>query len=491
MAARMARVQFGVFEVDEAAGELRRQGRRVHLAPQPFRMLELLISRPGIIVTRDELQHHLWNDGTFVEFDRSLNFCVAELRAALNDAARSPRFVETIPKRGYRFIAEVRRAEIGPAAVPAAREPAVPARWLRTFGWAAVVPLLIVQEPFRIAAHTRSTALPESLAAFEQAMHSSEAGGSEGRRRAIASLRLATRLDPRFAEAQYALADSYVRLAVDRDLPMDAAIHEAREAVERAVALEEAAESRAVLGTIRLIADWDWSGARREFARAIALEPGWDSAQVSYANVLSGLGDDAGAIAAIDRAEALSPNCDLILFDAGRIYSRAGRYDDAADKFARAIAFGPPHHLTAPAWKQSVGLRLLANALARTDWNAAHREAIAIVAESGAAPELQRAFAARPPRQAVEGFLRRSLAMLTAPEERRHVPPTRVAALHAMLGDADAAMAALEQAAREKDPDLVYVLRDPEFDILRALPRFLALDARVRRLPSRRGAGAS
>src|SRR5262245_55525068 len=87
----LATVRFGVFELDEAASELRRQGRRVHLAPKPLKALALLTRRAGEVVTRDELRDHLWEHGTFVEFDRALNFAIAEVRAALRDDARSPR----------------------------------------------------------------------------------------------------------------------------------------------------------------------------------------------------------------------------------------------------------------------------------------------------------------------------------------------------------------------------------------------------------------
>jgi DNA-binding winged helix-turn-helix (wHTH) protein/tetratricopeptide (TPR) repeat protein len=465
----MAVTRFGLFELDDEAGELRRQGRRVHLAAQPLKVLALLSSRAGSIVTRDELRRHIWSDGTFVEFDRSLNFCIAEVRAALGDDARSPRFIETVPKRGYRFLANVDE--------PVRRTSPRPMwRW----AWAAVIPLLVMQQPFRTTAHTRATANHQALEAFERATQNARGGDTAGRRRSIAALRIATRLDPRFAEAHYALADLYLRLAVDRELPMGAAIAEARAAAERAVALEDVAESRQVLGTIRLIADWDWPGARREFSRAVALEPRSDAAFVSYARVLSASGDDQGAIAAIDRAETLSPNCDLILFDAGKIYARARRFDEAADKFAGAIAFGPPRNQSASEWNRSVTLRLLAIALARHDWKTAHGHASAIVAESGATAEAQTRFAALDPREAVTALLRRSLEMLTTPEQRHRVAPTRVATLQALLGDHDAALASLERAAEEKDPDLVFALGDSEFDELRPLPRFRAIDARVR-----------
>jgi DNA-binding winged helix-turn-helix (wHTH) protein/TolB-like protein len=101
------RARFGVFEFDPATGELRRDGVPVKLQPQPARVLAILASRPGEVVSRDELRQLVWADGTFVDFERGLNFCVAQIRSALGDSAESPRFVETLPRRGYRFIAPV------------------------------------------------------------------------------------------------------------------------------------------------------------------------------------------------------------------------------------------------------------------------------------------------------------------------------------------------------------------------------------------------
>jgi DNA-binding winged helix-turn-helix (wHTH) protein/TolB-like protein len=104
---------FGTFEFDNATGELWRDGRRVRLQRQPSRLLELLTGRPGEVVTREEIRQALWGDDTHVDFERSLNFCVAKLRSALRDNAASPRFIETLPTRGYRFIAPVSRAAEG------------------------------------------------------------------------------------------------------------------------------------------------------------------------------------------------------------------------------------------------------------------------------------------------------------------------------------------------------------------------------------------
>jgi len=100
-------VRFGVFEVDLKASELRRHGLRLKLPEQPFQVLAILLEKPGEVITRDELRKRLWQSDTFVDFDHGLNNAVMRLREVLSDSSENPRFVETIPRRGYRFIAHV------------------------------------------------------------------------------------------------------------------------------------------------------------------------------------------------------------------------------------------------------------------------------------------------------------------------------------------------------------------------------------------------
>ena len=107
-------VCFGSFEVDLGSRELRRQGLKISLQDQPFRLLALLLERAGEVVTREELRDKLWPADTFVDFDHSLNTAVRKLREALGDSAETPRYVETLARRGYRFVAPV--AEPGPTA---------------------------------------------------------------------------------------------------------------------------------------------------------------------------------------------------------------------------------------------------------------------------------------------------------------------------------------------------------------------------------------
>ena len=141
--------RFGLFEFDAGAGELRKDGRPVPLEPQPARVLATLLARPGELVNHEDLKQATWGPGTFVDFERGLAYCLSQVRGALGDSARNPRFVETVPRRGYRFIAPVHSPEAPAAATPTPASPppdAVPApgrpsRRFRPAVWAVAVAL--------------------------------------------------------------------------------------------------------------------------------------------------------------------------------------------------------------------------------------------------------------------------------------------------------------------------------------------------------------
>ena len=103
------RYRFGAFEADAATGELRRQGVRIKLNAQPFQVLLMLLERPGDLLTREEISRRLWPDGTFVDYEHGVNSAVNRIREALGDTASHPRFLETLTRRGYRFVAPVER----------------------------------------------------------------------------------------------------------------------------------------------------------------------------------------------------------------------------------------------------------------------------------------------------------------------------------------------------------------------------------------------
>jgi cholera toxin transcriptional activator len=123
---RIAR--FGVFELDLSAGELRKSGVKLRLQGQPFQVLAVLLERAGDVVTREELQQKLWPSDTFVDFDHSLNTAINKVREALGDSASSPRYVETLARRGYRFIAPVQSDAILGTTGPTATQPPLAAK---------------------------------------------------------------------------------------------------------------------------------------------------------------------------------------------------------------------------------------------------------------------------------------------------------------------------------------------------------------------------
>ena len=129
-------LRFGTFEVDLCAGELRKQGVRIKLQEQPFHVLTALLLHPGKVVTREDLRAQLWSADTFVDFDNSLNTSINKLREALGDSADGPRFIETLPRPGYRFIASVSRVDSRVGANVAGVTAAVPTR-----AWKIAVPV--------------------------------------------------------------------------------------------------------------------------------------------------------------------------------------------------------------------------------------------------------------------------------------------------------------------------------------------------------------
>jgi DNA-binding winged helix-turn-helix (wHTH) protein len=138
-------VRFGSFELDLEAERLLKNGRQVRLQPQPFKLLRLLTNQPGRLVTREEIQAALWTNDTFVDFEQGVNFAVKQVREALGDRAENSIYVETVPKRGYRFLA--------PVVVPArdeTQELRIPAEpYLQRALWENIVELRLSEEQHR------------------------------------------------------------------------------------------------------------------------------------------------------------------------------------------------------------------------------------------------------------------------------------------------------------------------------------------------------
>src|SRR5437868_10279000 len=137
LTARTRVIRFGEFEADLRSGELRKSGVRIKLHQQPFQVLAVLIERAGDVVSREELKSRLWGSDTFVDFDVGLNSAIKKLRDALGDSAESPNYVETLPRKGYRFIAPV--SELPSSEIARASDRWI---WFAAIGALAIVALL-------------------------------------------------------------------------------------------------------------------------------------------------------------------------------------------------------------------------------------------------------------------------------------------------------------------------------------------------------------
>jgi DNA-binding winged helix-turn-helix (wHTH) protein len=137
-------IRFGAFELDLEAERLLKNGRQVRLQPQPFKLLRLLTNQPGRLVTREEIQTALWTNDTFVDFEQGVNFAVKQVRDALGDRAENSIYVETVPKRGYRFLAPV---DSGRDGIPDVRMTAEP--YLQRALWENIVDLRLAEEQHR------------------------------------------------------------------------------------------------------------------------------------------------------------------------------------------------------------------------------------------------------------------------------------------------------------------------------------------------------
>jgi DNA-binding winged helix-turn-helix (wHTH) protein len=443
----MTAYRFGAFELDDRAGTLSRSGRRVHLAPQPAAILTALVQRPGELVTREDLRAALWDGGTFVDFDKGLNFAVSRLRVALGDNARAPRFVETVPRRGYRFVAPVERI----AEAPAAPAPVVqPPRSRHPRGWgvaaAAVLAALVLGDPSdRRLRHERALA----------------------------------HLD---------VAERYASLGEDGHLPAHEAFPAAARAAQQALALEDSPAAWAVVAKVRFLYEWDWPGARDAFDRATQGDAAACGVGQLYARFLSASGDHQRALDVL--RGAAGRDAATLLHEEGWIHYRARRYAEAKRAFVESAAAGPagggPESWGA--WNRF--LVLLVNHHRGATAEAAE-DALAIMRHNGAPADHVESAARAPARMFVPRFLRGSIRWTRSAAERRPIPPTQIAMLHAAVGEDDAALDLLTLAARDRAPALAYSLGDPLFDRLRPLPRFRSLVRRVapHLLPSTSGEG--
>jgi len=519
--------RFGVFELDGRAGELRRRGVRLPLRGLPLRLLACLLERPGEVVTRDELRHRLWDDATHLDFDNSLNSAVTRLRAHLDDEAANPRFVETLPRVGYRFIAPVQRAGSGTASsgpernetndgrlplAPAAR----PRRARRTLAWAvAVVAVLIAAvgtavrtAPWlggagSVAASSgqpaggggRGEAVPPGAATPSLLVEMTGDGTAlraaaldayvRGRRQwnrrtaralwdSVREMERAVAAAPDSARAYAGLAHAHLVLLSWQLVPVGEAAPRVEAAAQRALALDPGlAEAHVALASLAVERDWDWAAAQRGFRVALELDPDLAVGHQFYAEYLAVLGSPEEARRQAEQAVLLDPLSPMVGASAGFVAYLARDYAGAETHLRRTLELDPDFApaLFFLAWVEREQGRL---GPARR-----HLDRALEVVGDGPLQAAESGYL-----YAVSGDEAAARRVLAELDEGGGSPNQRAVVLLA-LGEVEAACRAFRQGMAERERTSLFLRRDPRLDGFRGHPCYAelerTLDAALRR----------
>lgn len=503
--------RFGVFHVNLAAREIRKHGVRVRLPGQPFYILSMLLERPGEIVTREEMRERLWASDTFVDFEHSLNSAIKKLRAALGDSPENSRYVETIPRVGYRFIAPVEH--VSTAAAPTVSvsvlpdhspAPAAAGNGARGRAWQVLLAIVLIAAPAVYFAWSRFRSRPQpqsqvageigtatrdrnSIGANSQAALSSKSAEANdlylkgmyfwnkrtvpGFQQAIECFQQATTIDPKYALAYAGLANSYTLLTAYSSASATLYIPQARAAALRSLELDHGlAEGHTALALVLQNHDWDWQSSEKEFRRALELNPNYATAHQWYAEHLMWMGRFDEALSESERARQLDPLSLIIAADHGAILYFSRHYDRAIEQFLTVLRKDPNFHRATLVNTAYVENRMFSEALAEAQklhgvygegpW---YWSVLAFI--YGRAGQLERA--------------RREVEKLENMSRHDQVDPATMLWAHLGVGDKEEALADLEKAYSDHYAFMTTLKVEPAFDPLRGDPRFQDLLRRV------------
>ena len=481
---RTSTLAFGGFELDTATEELRREGRLVPLQPQPLKLLAALAARPGELVTRAELQKLLWGEFTEVDVEHGLNFCIAQIRAALGDAGGADGLVETLPRRGYRFQppAPPVSAATHPrsAMVPLVTEQDAPPRPRSTLGrgrrpvLAALGLLALGALGVSLAGRRGAGPSPEAHAAAEEAVRQARALRLQGDRvavkQSIAAFERALLLAPDLPGLRAELAATYLDSA-QGDLWGKEAMEKAKAmAVQALKADPNSSIAETTLGMVRLQLDWAWDDARRHLERGVALEPSRAEARTAQAMYLSASGAPQEAVRVLEPVAGQGSST-VVRSKLAWHLSAADRDPEAVELLRSVIQEAPDQP-----WPRTQLVSALFR-LGRDD--EAFAEVKALLGVYQAPPHRVAKVTGLPPHAAVVEFFRgRAVNQASGADSGAAVDPCEVAMLYEQAGEREQALAWLERGAREKSRWLLpLATADPAFNGLRNEPRYRALQA--------------
>lgn len=489
-------VRFGVFEADLRAGELRRNGVKVRLQDLPFRALTLLLNRPGEVITRDEFRRHLWPPDVFVDFEQGISSAVMRLRDALRDSADNPIFIETIDRRGYRWIGPIHPPDVRVIQSPAPEKsitpvvalPTNPSPWRKLIFALPIIAVLFVAWIFRPAYHEAkagSKFAPSVSPLHRPANAQAEDFYLKGRfywnkrtpeslNQALGAFNQAIAQDPDYADAYAGLADCYNLLREFSAMPANEAYFKAYAAAKKAVELApQSSEAHASLGFVTFNGIWDSADAEQEFRRAIEIDPNNVKAHHWYATFLHALSRHQEALTQIEIARKLSPDSPSILADMGVVQWDAGQREPALQLLKQLEAADPdflsPHRYLRVAYFETADYPDYLVELKR-EAELAHHDAQLWVAQAAA-----KGFASGGTR----GLLRAQLAEQLRLAQQGKLSPYVVAQTEARLGNTRDALQSLAVCVQSHDEMMLNLGVDRVFDNLRNDPAFMQLLAKV------------
>jgi DNA-binding winged helix-turn-helix (wHTH) protein/tetratricopeptide (TPR) repeat protein len=466
---------FGPFELDGRSGDLRKHGLRIRLADQPRTVLALLIERQGEIVSREDIRQRLWPADTFVDFDAGLSSTVRKLREALGDSAEHPRFIETVPRRGYRFIATV--SAPAPAAVAESAPLPVPvtSRWQRT-GWTAAALLVALAAVMVLQIASRPRVNAEANEAFLKGVAAMGRENVAGFRTAVAYFEQATVSQPDFAMAYARLAHAQLQLVYAGQFAPRDIVPRADAAVRKALALDDtiplAHRTRAAILHNYF---WEWEAGDREIQRALQLDGTSVEAHTQRALALAREGRFEEAIAEAQRARAADALSASAALSFGEILRAAGQFDGAIAEFRHALAINPQMargefqlgvtYALMDRWSDAIGA--LDRAVRITPDNSRFLAYLGFAyAKAGRTAEA-----------------RAILEDLKVRSREHYVSSFGLALIHDALGERDAAVAALERAYEDHALEFAQWKQYPALRSAAVDPRYQVVLRRVARTP--------
>ncbi len=476
--------RFGIFELDAASGELRKRGLKVRLPDQPLQILRILLSRPGQLVTRQDLRQELWGKDTFVDFDVALNSAVRKLRDALDDSADNPRFIETVPRRGYRLIVPVQTVGLDePNHLDGRSRSSSRMRRLWIVAGLALAATIVGtflvahERKARIDATSSSASSkpasipagikPEAYDAYLKGVLTGGQQTTEGFKTAVQYYEKAVALQPDFAAAHAAMAKAQVQLLYTGPLAPRDVVPKAEAAARTALKLDETlSEAHTTLGTILQQFYWQWNEGEKEFRRALALGNSGGNAIV-LSMIRRGRWDE--AVAEGERLVAEDPQSFNAHTSLGTALRAGGQYDRALSEFHRARDIMPQRPL--PHFQLGVTLLAMgrfAQAIielqASTGWHNPRMEAY-----------LGYAYAVAQRRDDA----RTILGNLKSRGQQEYVSSFGVALIHDALNEKTEALAALERACEERAVEFAQMPQYPPFKNIANEPRYHAVMRRV------------